>query len=354
MRHQRGGQPGVELAVPLHVAAQARRHPVGQHLDDAAEGVGVLLRRVDLGDHPGAGLRVEAAQRVGVDARRRPRARGSSPGLAATEPSSTTCETISMPSACRSSALATVPTRDPGGGLPGAGPLQDRPGVGVPVLLHAGQVGVARAGAGSAARCGPGSASSSGSTGSAAITVCHFGHSVLPTRIATGLPSVSAVPQAADDLDLVLLERHPRAPAVAEPAPGQLAGDLRGGHLDPGGHALQHRDEGGPCDSPAVSQRNTTVSLSRPVATGYAARRVPPSGQAASAPICRQRTGLSRGVNKGPFLTPAGQRASRRGGGDAGELLELADAWASSRSSPETIRHPAACAAAASGVGHGS
>ena len=32
-----------------------------------------------------------------------------------------------------------------------------------------------------------------------------------------------AVPDAAEDLDLVLLERHPGAPAVAEPAAGQLA-----------------------------------------------------------------------------------------------------------------------------------
>ena len=32
---------------------------------------------------------------------------------------------------------------------------------------------------------------SSGSTGSAAITVSHFGHSVLPMRIATGPPWVS-------------------------------------------------------------------------------------------------------------------------------------------------------------------
>jgi len=34
-------------------------------------------------------------------------------------------------------------------------------------------------------------ASSSGSTGSAAITVRHLGHSELPIRIATGLPSVT-------------------------------------------------------------------------------------------------------------------------------------------------------------------
>ena len=36
-----------------------------------------------------------------------------------------------------------------------------------------------------------------------------------------------AVPDAAEDLDLVLLERHPGTPAVPEPAPGQVAADVR-------------------------------------------------------------------------------------------------------------------------------
>ena len=66
-----------------------------------------------------------------------------------------------------------------------------------------------------------------GSTGSADITVSHFGHSVLPTRTATGPPIVHAVPHAAGELDLVLLELHPRAAAVAEPAAGELGGDAR-------------------------------------------------------------------------------------------------------------------------------
>ena len=88
-------------------------------------------------------------------------------------------------------------------------------------------------------------ASSSGSTGSAAITVSHLGHSELPTRIGDRAAQRHAVPDAADDLDLVLLERHPGAAAVAEPAAGQLPADLGARHLDAGGHALQDGDERG-------------------------------------------------------------------------------------------------------------
>jgi hypothetical protein len=65
--HERAGQPGVEAPVPVHVAAQARRQAVDEHLDDAAEGVAVLAGGVDLGDHRGARAGVEAAHRVGVD-----------------------------------------------------------------------------------------------------------------------------------------------------------------------------------------------------------------------------------------------------------------------------------------------
>ena len=66
---QRGGQPGVEAAVAVHVAAQPGRQAVGEHLDDATERVRVPVGRVDLGDHRGAGGGVGAADGVGVDAR---------------------------------------------------------------------------------------------------------------------------------------------------------------------------------------------------------------------------------------------------------------------------------------------
>jgi hypothetical protein len=55
----------------------------------------------------------------------------------------------------------------------------------------------------------------------------------------------ATVPDAADDVDLVRLELHPGTPAVAEPTPGQLGGDVGRGDLDIGHHALQHRHQGG-------------------------------------------------------------------------------------------------------------
>ena len=88
-------------------------------------------------------------------------------------------------------------------------------------------------------------ASTSGSTGSADMTCSHLGHSVLPTRIAIGAAERAAVPDAAEHLDLVGLELHPGAAAVAEPAAGQLGGDVGGGDLDVGDHAFQHGDQGG-------------------------------------------------------------------------------------------------------------
>ena len=59
-------------------------------------------------------------------------------------------------------------------------------------------------------------------------------------RSALGL----AVPDAADQGDLVLLELHPGAAAVAEPAPGQRVADVVGGHPDVGGQPLEDRHQG--------------------------------------------------------------------------------------------------------------
>ncbi len=65
--HQRAGQLRVEPAVPVHVRAEARRQPVDDHLDHAAERVAVLVGRVDLGDHRRRPVGVEGAHRVGVE-----------------------------------------------------------------------------------------------------------------------------------------------------------------------------------------------------------------------------------------------------------------------------------------------
>ena len=61
--------------------------------------------------------------------------------------------------------------------------------------------------------------------GAGDISSCHFGHSVLWITIETGEPSVSAVADAAEELDVVALEAHPRAAAEAEAAAGELVAE---------------------------------------------------------------------------------------------------------------------------------
>ena len=63
------GQQGVELAIPVDVAAETDRDALGEHLDDATERVAVLGRRLDLEDHRLGRRRVEAAHRGVVDLR---------------------------------------------------------------------------------------------------------------------------------------------------------------------------------------------------------------------------------------------------------------------------------------------
>src|SRR5262249_1609789 len=239
-RHQGGGEPGVERAVPLTAPARAGRPPVREALDDPAERVGVPLGRVDLLDHPAARVRVEAAQRVGVDAfgvlgpGHEPGFRGHAAQL------------DDVGDDLDAERLAQEGPRDgtegdPGGGLPGARPLEDRPRVDVAELLHAGQVGVARPGAGErgVAR------EAGGHVGVARVR----GHHALPLRpLGVADPDGHraalghTVPDTADDLDLVLLEAHPGTAAVAEAAAAKLLCDLGARHGDPGGHAVQDRD----------------------------------------------------------------------------------------------------------------
>ena len=66
--HQRRRQAGIEPPIPVDVAAKARRQPVGQHLDDAAESVALALGGIDLRDHRRRCRRISAAHRVGIDA----------------------------------------------------------------------------------------------------------------------------------------------------------------------------------------------------------------------------------------------------------------------------------------------
>jgi hypothetical protein len=121
------------------------------------------------------------------------RGRSSGPGItpdrARTVPMATTWLSTSTPSACRRNARATAPSATRAAvsralARSSTGRASSRSYFCIPTRSAwpgRGRVsGALRAWA----------SRTSGSTGSAAITVCHLGHSVLPTRIATGPPIV--------------------------------------------------------------------------------------------------------------------------------------------------------------------
>ena len=237
--HHRGG----ELAVEAVVTAGERPEPDGQsvhdHLDDTAERVAVLLGGLDLGDHRRLRLRVKRAHRAVVDRgqvgglRRRP-------GVGLRRPDRDDVRHHLDAERLPQELPSDGGGGDPGRGLAGAGALEHRPGVVEAVLEHSGVVGVAGPRAGQRRVAGARHPDRSAATGSGAITVSHFGHSVLPISMAIGPPSVCPVPHSGEHGHLVLLEFHPRAAAVAQAASAQLFGDVIGGDGDAGDHAFDH------------------------------------------------------------------------------------------------------------------
>ena len=198
---------------------------------------------------------------------------------------------------------------DPGRGLPGAGPLQHGAGVVEAVLLHAGEVGVA----------GP----RAGQRGVAGLPGQHVGvdrvgrHDRRPLRplgvahLDRDRPALrAAVPDPAGEGDLVLLEGHACAPAVAQPAAGQLHVDVGGLHLDAGRQPLEDRGElltmGLACGQPAQHARD---SASRPVG--------PRPDAAQPSEVGAQRESEHRARPAGADRTAA-PSASRPGGWPAG------------------------------------
>ena len=142
------GELRVEAPVPVHVRAEARRKPVREHLDDAAEGVALLVGGVDLGDHRSGCRRVEAPQRVGVERRRRRPASGSA-APSGTAHGADRQRVADQPDAELGEERASDRAeRDAGGGLASARALEHVAGLVEVVLLHADEVGVARPRAG--------------------------------------------------------------------------------------------------------------------------------------------------------------------------------------------------------------
>ena len=144
--HERLAEHGVELAIPVHVAAEPDGHAVAEHFDDAAERVAVLRRGLDLVDHRSLGRSVEAAHRRLVDVREIGRSRtqlGLGPGRTHLQDVAYDLGTDRGQERLRQRAGRATRC-----GLTGAGSLEHVAGIVEAVLLHAREVGMAGPGLG--------------------------------------------------------------------------------------------------------------------------------------------------------------------------------------------------------------
>ena len=258
--HEGAGQPGVDPPVAVHVAAEARRQAVREHLDDAAERVALALRGVDLRDEPVAGGGVEDADRARVDGSE---VGGGGQRRALDDLAADAHDVREHLDAVRlaQERLGDRAQGDPRGRLPGAGPLEHGTGVVEAVLLHADEVGVTGAGAGQRRVAGePGEHLGVDGVGR------HDRLPLGPLGVADphgDRPALrQPVPHPAEELDVVALEGHPRAPAVTEPAAGQLVGERVRGRGHAGGEPLEHRHEGGAVGLPGGQPAQHAASLS--------------------------------------------------------------------------------------------
>ena len=132
--------------------------------------------------------------------------------------------------------------RHAGGRLAGAGALEHRPGVVEGVLAHADEVGVPGTRTGERGVARP-----QQHVGVLDGVRRHHVDPLGPLGVADldrdGTALRAPVPHAAEEPDLVLLELHPRTPAVAEAPTGERLLDVRALHLDVGRQALEDADE---------------------------------------------------------------------------------------------------------------
>ena len=242
---------------------------------------------------------------------------GSSSG-ASTAPIATTCETISTSSACRRNAFATVPSTTRAAvsralARSSTGRASSNPYLVIPA--RSAWPGRGRVSGALRARFGD-------QLGVDGIG----GHDRLPLRplgVADphrdGPALGQAVPDPADHLELVGLERHPRAAPVPELAPGQLGGQLLRGDLHAGDHALEHGDQrgtvglpgGDPAQHPPIIPRPPHGPRAPAAATSRPARSIDgPCGTAPPLPR-RTSTATARTPLDSAASTPASASASQ-------------------------------------------
>ncbi len=230
------GEAPVEAVLPGDVGAQPRDEAEDPHLEGAAEALVRLAQSVDLLDHRGAGLGVEAADRVLVDA---DEVLGAEVGaLGGLDRGDLGHVAVNAHSKRGEKAAGQRAGGDAGGGLAGAGALEHVADVGVAVFLGADEVGVA---------------------GPRQVDLVRLEaldrpgvHPLLPVGVvAVGdedgdrAAEGATVAHAGADLDRVGLDLHPAAAAVAELATRHVAVERLAVQVEAGGHALDDRDQPG-------------------------------------------------------------------------------------------------------------
>ncbi len=217
----------------MHVASEPHRDPVGENFHHTAQRVPLLGCRFDGVDHPPLDLGVEAAHRGLVDA-----LEVTGPGaLRRLGPHRAETDDVTQHRHPEPSqqGLGETARRHPGGGLPGRRPLEDVPGVVESILLHPGQISVARTGLGEDLGGRP------RVRGHLLLPFGPLGVGDLDGHRRAQRPTVADPPNQGD---LVGLETHPGPPSVPEAPPGELARDLGCRHRQPGGQTLDDHHEG--------------------------------------------------------------------------------------------------------------
>ena len=250
--HQGLRQSPVELAVPLHVAAEADRHARHHHLEVASERVTRDACSVDGLDHRALRVGVDAAN-GGIDGdvgnSTNTGARASGRGR---RPDAGHVTRDADPEAGQQLA-GERSSRDTRRGFARARPLQDVAQVVHLVLHSAREVGVSGPGARHGRAFGPRRGRERGRpTG---MVRCQLAQSRLWMTSETGLP-VSASAQARQYLGPVAFDLHPLAAPVAKLPTMEVVIHRLDVDIEPGRQPSRMTTSPGPCDSPAVRKRN--------------------------------------------------------------------------------------------------
>jgi len=253
------GESGIELAVPLYVAAEPGGNVLGDDLEEAAERVELVGGGIDRRDHRRLGVAVDASDRRAISV---VADRGEGNLSVNVEAGAADLHDVAghLDVEVGEELLAEPTGRHAAGRFAGAGALQDVPQVCAVVLEPAGQVGVSGAWPGHLAgipfRCRLVAAFTDGAAAGVAVGGGIGGrigpHDVLPVgpilvldQIGDGAAQSLAVADAADDANAVGLDLHPLATAVATHATDQIRVDRVDIDGQTGGQSLEDAHQHG-------------------------------------------------------------------------------------------------------------